>query len=105
MLGVKNFVKWLIDPFSGSDWGVVGEEGGLKKNVQRWEACWATCQLGKHYFYCVSVGQLSLCSQLPLLPLSIPPMLTPACSKQSLSQDREVWRVLTTTDVENVTHV
>ena len=36
-----------------------------------------------------------------LLPLDVPPMPTPACSPQSLSQDSESWRVFNTTDVGN----
>ena len=42
-------------------------------------------------------------SQLLLLPLGVPPMPVPACSTQKSFQDREVWRVLTTTGVGNVT--
>ena len=46
------------------------------------------------------VGQLSLFSQIMLLPPGVPPMPALACFKSSYS---EVWRVLTTTNVGNVT--
>ena len=56
----------------------------------------------KNHFYCVRVAQLSHSSQVLLLPVGAPPMLVPACYAQSLSQDGEIWRVLTTTDVGSV---
>ena len=37
------------------------------------------------------------------LPLGVCPMRSPACLTCSHSHESEVWRVLTTTDVENVT--
>ena len=46
--------------------------------------------------------QLSLCSQVLLLPLGIPPMPAPARTTQSLTQDSEIWTALTTADVGNV---
>ena len=48
------------------------------------------------------VGQLSRYSQVLLLPLGAPRMPVLACPIRRLSQDSEVWRVLTT-DVGNVT--
>ena len=49
--------------------------------------------------YGVRVGPLSLCSQVLLLPLD-----AQQCSTQSLSRDRRVWGLLSTTsDVGNVT--
>ena len=44
---------------------------------------------------CRRLGQLSHCSQVPLL-LGVPPMPAPARPTQSLSRGSEVWRVLTT---------
>ena len=45
-----------------------------------------------------------LCSQVLLLPLGVSPMPAPARFLRSFPQDREVWRVLTTTSyVGNVT--
>ena len=50
------------------------------------------------------MGQLSLCSQVLLLPLGVPRMPAPACFTFSLSQDSEARRVPTiTTAVGNVT--
>ena len=49
-------------------------------------------------FSTVRVGQV-LCSQVLLLPLGVPSMPVPACLTQSLSQDSENRRVLTSTGV------
>ena len=59
---------------------------------------------GGNGFYCVKVGHLSRYSHVLLLPIGVPPMLAPAYSTQSVAQDNEVWRVLTTTDVGNLIH-
>ena len=56
---------------------------------------------GEKNLYSVRVGQLSHYSQVLLLPLGVPPTL--ARPTQSLSQSCGVWRVLTTTDVGNLT--
>ena len=54
------------------------------------------------HVYNVRVGPLSLCSQALPLPLGVPPMPALACFDNSLSQDSEVQRVYTRTDVGNV---
>ena len=43
--------------------------------------------------------QLSRYLELLILPLGVPPTPAPACFTQILSQDSEVYRALTTTDV------
>ena len=59
---------------------------------------------GERYFWWVKAGELCLCSQGLLLPLGVPPTPAPAYLTFSLSHEKEVWRVPTTTsDVGNVT--
>ena len=87
--------RWVWCPPIGS--GV--KRVGKKKNCERGAAC--PEQLGKINF--TRVGHFSCYSQTLMLPLGVPPMLALACSTQNLSQDRQVWRVLTATDVGNVT--
>ena len=48
------------------------------------------------------VHSSALTCSLLVLPLGVPPMPAPACFTQCVSQDSEVWMVLTT-DVGNVT--
>ena len=60
-------------------------------------------QLGKNHLYYVRVGRVSLCSQVLLLPLGVPPMAALASSTQNPSQDSGIWRVLTITNMGNVT--
>ena len=64
---------------------------------------WQIPTAGGTYFYKMRVGQLSLCSQVLHLAFDVPHGPVGACSAQNLSQDRGVWRALTTTDVGNVT--
>ena len=54
---------------------------------------------GGKYFGSVTMGQSSLCSRVLLLPLDAPPTPAPGCFRLSHSQDSDVGRVLTTTDV------
>ena len=58
---------------------------------------------GEDSFFEMTVGHLSGCSRVLLLPFSVPRMTTPARSTRSLSQDSGVWRVLTTADAGNNT--
>ena len=47
----------------------------------------------------VRVEKLSLCPEVLLVPLGVPPTPAPACFTLSCSQDSEMRRVPTTTDV------
>ena len=72
------------------------------KNFEMWAACWDTSRPKNYYFYCVRVGQCCRYLQMLLLPLGIPPIPLPACSTQNWSHS-ELWRVLATTNMGNVT--
>ena len=108
-------VRWLAPlgervcpPFEEGRWVGCPPVGlGVKREgfetLQEVGSLFGYLTAGINYCYCVRVRQLFHYSQLLLLPMGVPPMLAPACSTQRLSQDCEVWRVLTTTQVGNVT--
>ena len=76
---------------------VGGERGRFKKLREGGNLVGYLSPWGESCLYCMRVGQVPRYSQVLLLPLGIPPMPALACFTQTLPQESEVWRVLTTT--------
>ena len=94
----------VVDGWGGCPPIGLGVKKADSKNCKRWTANSATTDSRQRSFLLRESGILVVpLKQVLLLRLGVRPMWALACSTQSLSQDGGLCRVLTTTNVGNVT--